>query len=120
MKSKTIHILLSILITVVVIWFLLKPNYTYYKTEIIKGKDLQVVIYVQNNFSHFGFSSQNGHKLAYIELQNLDGNTLAKQSLFNRCEVLIEEINPFVENNKLYFTKFSYINLLDYSYYCFK
>ncbi|WKB82456.1 hypothetical protein QYR09_05345 [Cellulophaga lytica] len=120
MKSKTIHILLSILITVVVTWFLLKPNYTYYKTEIIKGKNLQVVIYVQKNFSHFGFSSQNGHKLAYIELQNLKGKTLAKQSLFNRCEVLIEEINPSVENNKLYFTKFSYINLLDYSYYCFK
>lgn len=119
MKSKTIHILLSILITVVVIWFLLKPNYIYYKTEIIKGKNLQVVIYVQNNFSHFGFSSQDGHKLAYIELQNLDGNTLAKQSSLNRCEVLIEEINPFVENNKLYFTKLSYINLLDYSYYCF-
>ncbi|PKB43009.1 hypothetical protein AX016_1189 [Cellulophaga sp. RHA19] len=119
MKSKTIHILLSIVITVVSAWFLLKPNYSYYKTEIIRGKNLQVVIYVQNNFSHFGFSSQNGHKLAYIELQNLDGNTLAKQSLFNRCEVLIEEINPFVENNKLYFTKLSYINLLDYSYYCF-
>lgn len=120
MKPKSKYTLLAIVITVVLTWFLLKPSYSYYKTEVIKGTDLQLVIYVKNNFKHFGFSSQNSYKLAYTELQDLNGNILAKQNLFNKCEVQVEEIKPFTTDNKLYFTKFSYIDLVNYSYYCFK
>ena len=102
------------------LYFFLKPNYKYHKTEKIPNTNLQAIIYLQNNYKSIPIgSSDASYALSYIKLQDLEGNTLAKQSFFNRCEVQIGELYLKKEDNKLYFTKFSYIDLTNYNYYCF-
>ena len=117
--KKIPYIFLGIVVSpfILVSIIALQPNFKYHKTEKIPNTSLQAVIYLQDNFKSISIgSSDASYALSYFELQ---GNTLAKQFFFNRCKVMIGELYFQIEDNKLYFTKFSYIDLIDYSYHCF-
>ncbi len=122
MSKKTKYILLAVFAVgaIAVLYVKFKPKFSYYKTEKIPNTNLHAVIYLQDNFKSLSIGSSDGaYALSYIELQDLKGNTIAKQNWFTRCEVQIGELRFSLEKNKLYFTKFSYIDLTDYKYYCF-
>lgn len=121
-KSNILKYFFSILLGLMIILISigLKATYKYHKTEKIPDTNLQAVIYLQDNYKTIAIANSSGsYALSYIELQDLEGNTLAKQSFFNRCEVQIGELDFEIIDNKLYFTKFSYIDLTNYKYYCF-
>lgn len=120
-SNPYIKITVVSIVPIFIFILILMPKYRYYKTEKIPDTNLQVVIYLQSNYiTGFSTHSDFAYTPAYIELQNLQGKTLAKRYFFNRCTVQIGDIFFDIEDNKLYFTKFSYIDLSDYSYYCFK
>ncbi|MEM0940643.1 MAG: hypothetical protein AAF600_14500 [Bacteroidota bacterium] len=110
------------LLTIIIafLYFTNKPSYSYYKTKTIPDTNLQVVIYLQNNFRTLSLTGESSYQMAYVELQDLAGNILAKQNFFNRCEFQLGEMYLGIADNKLYLTKFSYIDLENYNYYCFK
>lgn len=101
------------LLTIIIafLYFTNKPSYSYYKTKTIPDTNLQVVIYLQNNFRTLSLTGESSYQMAYVELQDLAGNILAKQNFFNRCEFQLGEMYLGIADNKLYLTKFSYIDL---------
>ncbi|WP_271785205.1 hypothetical protein [Aquimarina algiphila] len=119
-KKNFIYVASIVIASVSLCFFVLKPKYRYYKIQDIPNTDLKAVIYTQKNYNTISLRGEWFYTPAYVELQDLQGNIIAKQIFFNRCTVQVGEIYFKVKNNKLYYTKFSYIDLSDYSYYCFK
>ncbi len=118
-KKSFFSVALIVLVFITLYIFFLRPTYVYHKTERIENTNLQAVIYIQDNYTSIGFSNDFAYRPAYVELQDLSGALVAKQFLLNRCTVQIGEIYFKIKNNKLYYTKFDYIDLSNYQYYCF-
>lgn len=121
MKSKMIYIILILFIVIgISTYCFLKPKFKITQTLESPDKAYVLEVYTQTNFKASGLSNQQGFKKAYVLLKDANNNIIAKPSIFSSCQFILEDLNVYweLDDNKVYFTKFNYINLIDKSYSC--
>ncbi|WP_346881327.1 hypothetical protein [uncultured Algibacter sp.] len=114
-------ILISILILIVGVYLWTIPRFKE-NGEVYPSPDGKYVlkVYAQTNFIRIGIGD-GGFKHAYVVLEDRNGNVLCKPTIFNSCkEAIISEVwgNWEEEEDKVYFTKFSYIDLNTMKMHC--
>lgn len=122
MKIKMIYILFILVIVGIAIgaFFYLKPKYERSETYISPNKEYVLELYTQTNFKHIGFTNQTDFKKAYVVLKNSNGDILAKPNAFNSCTFSKGDFKVFweLENDKVYFTKFNFIDVKNQAFNC--
>lgn len=121
MKSKMIYIVVALVLVIgISAYYFLKPKFKLAESIPSPNNEYVLDVYKQTNFSHFGFSSQNAYKKTYVVLKDKQNTIIVEPGVFSSCTFTYAELKVFweIENNKVYFTKFNYINLEDNSYSC--
>ncbi len=117
---KTIIVIFIVIIGAFYLW--LKPRFretedTYPSPD---GKYV-LKVFVQTNMMSFGLRNDPGLRAAYVVLEDANGNVLCKPSIFNSCKnAIIEDVwgNWEEDDRKVYYTKFSYIDLETMKMHC--
>lgn len=90
------------------------------KTYEVKDKQYALELYVNSNYKSFaGFSSSHGFAEAYVVLKDVQGNVLLEPHWYASCDFLLGDLRIDWDENKVYFTKFNYIDLTSMSYDCY-
>lgn len=119
MKPKFIYIIILVIAIVgIALCLFLKPKYKLSQTITSPNKEYILEVYKQINLSHFGSSSQNAYKLAYVILKDAKGNVIASPNVFKLCRFTIGNLNISWETDKVYFTQKNYININTKTYFC--
>lgn len=96
--------------------YIMQPKYVFSKTIESPNKEYSLDIYVQKNFKHIGFSSQNAYKDAKVVLKNNEGKTILKPN----CTFIIGDLNISwqLDEGKVYFTDKNFINIKNKDCFC--
>jgi len=77
-------------------------------------------VYQQSNDNSFaGLSSSVGFAESYVVLKDKQNNVLLEPHWYASCDFIIGDLAVDWDENKVYFTKFNFIDLKDYSYDCY-
>ena len=77
-------------------------------------------VYQQSNYNSFaGLSSSVGFAESYVVLKDKQNKVLLEPHWHASCDFIIGDLAVDWDENKVYFTKFNFIDLKDYSYHCY-
>jgi len=127
------YFVMVVSITIVVV-FILKPKiYIFAKEALFQSVNKKFVlesvyeehntymleVYRQtNNNSVTGLSSSAGFAQAYVKLKDKQGKVLLEPKWYASCDFIIGDLNVIWDVNRVYFTKFNYIDLTTMSFDC--
>ena len=122
MKKKAIIYGLIVLFVIIgAIYFFGRTTYVVSRT--IKSPDNVYILEVHTEESYHptaSMSSESGYRKAFVVLKDANGTVIAKPNIFWGCKFLLTDLSTEwdLENNTVYFTKFSYIDINSKSIYC--
>jgi len=86
----------------------------------IEDKQYTLEVYRQKNYkSLIGLSSSHDFAEAYVVLKNKQGKVLLEPHWYASCDFLIGDLQIDWDENRVYFTKFNYIDLTSMSFNCY-
>ncbi len=120
---KTLKKIVRISLVVIGIFYVaLKPRFRATEETYPSPDGTYVLkVYVQTHMVSFGLRNDPGLRAAYVVLEDANGNVLCKPGIFSSCKnAIIEDVwgNWEEEDRKVYYTKFSYIDLETMEMHC--
>lgn len=123
MKTKTILVALVVLIIIaLVVYIISKPKFSLNKTYTSPDNKYLLEVYTEKDFKPtMSMASESGFAKAYVILKDNKGNILVKPNWIKPCRFIIGDfaIEWQMEQNKVYFTKFNYIDLKNNNLDCY-
>ncbi len=123
MKIKTILIAIVLLILIaLVVYVISRPKFVLQTTHTSPDNKYILEVYTEKGFKPtMSMASESGFAKAYVILKDNKGNILAKPNWIKPCRFIIGDlaIEWQIEQDKVYFTKFNYINLKNNSLDCY-
>ena len=117
MKKKIIFIFLLLIIVFI---YLSQAKYTLQKTYASPNSDYILEVYEETGYKpFFSLVSEQGFAKAYVVLKNKQGKVLLEPHWYASCDFLIGDLMIDWDENRVYFTKFNYIDLKNYTFSCF-
>ena len=117
MKSKIIFIFLLLIIVLIYLnqlKFILKETYTSPNSEYI------LELYEETEYKpFFSLSSERGFTEAYVVLKDNQGVVLLEPHWYASCDFRIGDLQLEWQKGKVYFTKFNFIDLDEYTFDCY-
>jgi len=117
MKSKIIFILLLLIIVFI---YLSQPKFILKETYTSPNHGYILELYEETGYKPF-FSLSNEHDFieAYVLLKDSQGKILLEPHWYASCNFLIGDLQLEWQKEKVYFTKFNFIDLDEYTFDCF-
>ena len=117
MKKRIIFIFLLLIIVFI---YLSQAKYILRETYVSPDSDYILEVYGETEYQpFFSLASEQGFAKAYVVLKNKQGKVLLEPHWYASCDFLTEDLMIDWGENRVYFTKFDYIDLTSMSFDCY-
>lgn len=120
-KKRTAIIFSIALLLAISMYFLSKKNYSLLKTYPSPNSNYSLEVYKEKNYKPLiSLASESGFARAYVVLKDAQSNIILKPSWYAPCKFRVGDLNVDwqINQNRIYFTKFNYIDLKNNSFSC--
>ena len=117
MKKRIIFIFLLLIIVFI---YLSRSKYIPRKTYASPNSEYILEVYEETGYKpFFSLASEQDFAEAYVVLKNKKGKVLLEPHWYASCDFLIGDLMIDWDENRVYFTKFDYIDLTSMSFDCY-